>query len=126
MKNFFVVAAIFISSGLFAQHDSTKSLEEVTVTANKYSVKTTETGKLITIINRQEIERSGSRDLAQVITELGGVFISGYSHNPGKEKNMYLRGAKPEHTLITIDGIPVNDASAIGSNLISAIFQLIM
>jgi vitamin B12 transporter len=71
---------------------------------------------VVTIITRQEIEHAGSRDLSQVITELGGVFINGYTNNAGKEKNIYLRGAKVDYTLITIDGVPVYDASGIGSN----------
>lgn len=115
MRKIFSVAAIFFCSQLRSQ-DTTKTLEEVTLTANKYSIKTTETGKVVTIINRQDMEHAGSRDLAQVITEIGGVFINGYSSNGGKEKNIYLRGAKVEYTLITIDGVPVYDATGIGSN----------
>jgi len=115
MRKIFAVTALIISSQTFAQ-DSTRTLEEVTLTASKFSTKTSETGKLVTIINRQDIERAGSRDLAQVITELGGVFINGFNSNAGKEKNIYFRGAKPEHTLITVNGIPVYDASGIGSN----------
>jgi vitamin B12 transporter len=119
MRKIFVVAAISISSHLFAQvvpQDSSRLMSEVTLTASKFSIKTTETGKVVTVITRQEIEHAGSRDLAQVITELGGVFINGFNSNPGKEKNIYLRGAKVDYTLITIDGVPVYDASGIGSN----------
>ena len=115
MRKISVVAALFISSHSFAQ-DSTKTLEELTLTASKYSTKTTQTGKVVTIISRQDIEKAGSRDLAQVISELGGTFINGSLGNAGKEKNIYLRGAKVEHTLITIDGVPVYDATGIGSN----------
>lgn len=116
MRKIFVVAAVFISSQLQAQQDTTHLLGEVTVTATKYSTKTTETGKIVTVITRQDIEHAGSRDLSQVITELGGVFINGYTNNAGKEKNIYLRGAKVDYTLITIDGVPLYDASGIGSN----------
>lgn len=115
MRKILTVAAIFISSFVSAQ-DSSKVLGEVTVTATKYSTKTTETGKVVTLISRQQIEHAGSRDLAQVISELGGVFVNGYTNNAGKEKNIYLRGARVDYTLITIDGVPVYDASAIGSN----------
>ena len=113
MKKNFFVAALIIGSQLHAQQDT---LDNLTITANKFSAKTTETGKVVIIINRQQLEKAGSRDLAQVITELGGVFINGYTNNAGKEKNIYLRGAKVDHTLITVDGIPVYDASGIGSN----------
>lgn len=115
MRKIFAVAAMIISSQLFAQ-DSSKLMDEVTLTASKFSTKTTQTGKVVTLITRQDIEHAGSRDLAQVITELGGVFINGFNSNLGKEKNIYLRGAKVDYTLITIDGVPVYDASGIGSN----------
>ncbi len=113
MKKVFAVAALFTCSQLHAQQDT---LDNVTVTATKYSAKTTETGKVVIAISRQQLEHAGSRDLAQVITELGGVFINGYTNNAGKEKNIYLRGAKVDYTLITVDGVPVYDASGIGSN----------
>ena len=112
MRKFFAVTAFLIGSQLHAQD----TLENVTLTASKFSTKTTETGKVVITINRQQIEKAGSRDLAQVITELGGVFINGYTNNAGKDKSIYLRGAKVDYTLITIDGIPVYDASGIGSN----------
>jgi vitamin B12 transporter len=122
MRKFFAVTALFVSSQLAAQgvgkneDTTTKTMDQVIVTASKFSVKTTETGKVVTVITREELEKAGSRDLAQVITELGGVFINGYNSNAGKEKNIYLRGAKVDYTLITIDGVPVYDASGIGSN----------
>lgn len=112
MRKFLAVTALFIGSQLQAQD----TLDNVTLTATKFSTKTTETGKVVVTINRQMIEKAGSRDLAQVITELGGVFINGYTNNAGKEKNIYLRGAKVDYTLITVDGVPVYDASGIGSN----------
>ena len=113
MRSIFSVAALITCSQALAQQDT---LAPVTLTANKYSTKTTETGKVVTIISRQDLERAGSRDLAQAITEFGGAFINGYTSNAGKEKNIYLRGARVDHTLITIDGVPVYDASGIGSN----------
>jgi vitamin B12 transporter len=122
-KHFFVVAAVSISSQLFAQvapahrEDSIiTSLDEVILTANKYPNKTSLTGKVVTIITKEQLERSGGKDLSQLLTEQAGVFISGANSNAGKDKSIYLRGASVEHTLITIDGIPVYDPSGIGSN----------
>ena len=65
MRKFFVVAALIIGSHSFAQQeDSTKLMNEVTLTASKFSIKTTQTGKVVTVITRQDIEHAGSRDLA--------------------------------------------------------------
>src|SRR5258705_13764042 len=114
-KKFFVVAAIMISSLLQAQQD-TSLLDEVVITANKYPNKTSLTGKVVTIITKEQLERSGGKDLSQVLTEQAGIYIGGANSNAGKDKSLYLRGAKVEHTLITIDGVTVYDPSVIVSN----------
>ena len=121
MKRIFLVAALSISSHLLAQQaltsaDSATTLNEVIVSANKYPNKTSLTGKVVTVITRKDIEQAGGKDLAQVINEHGGVYINGANSNPGKDKSVFIRGARVEHSLITIDGVPVYDASGIGSN----------
>lgn len=115
-RHFFVVAAVFISSQLKAQDTTGRSLDEVVLTANKFPNKTSLTGKVVTIITKEELEKSGGKDLSQVLTEQAGVFISGANSNAGKDKSIYLRGASVEYTLITIDGIPVYDPAGIGNN----------
>ena len=120
---FFAVAAVMISGVLQAQlvptlrKDSTTTLlDEVVLTANKYLNKTSLTGKIITIISHEQLEKSGGKDLSQLLTEQAGIFISGANSNAGKDKSLYLRGGYVSHTLITIDGIPVYDPSGIGGN----------
>src|SRR6187549_4170315 len=114
-KKFLIVAAAFIGSQLSAQQD-TSLLNAVVMTANKYPNKTSLTGKVLTIITKEQLENSGGKDLSQVLTEQTGVYIGGANSNAGKDKSLYLRGAKVEHTLITIDGVPVYDPSGIGNN----------
>src|SRR6476469_7882396 len=115
-KQLFLAAALAATVAATAQDTTQKTLDEVVVTANKFPNKTSLTGKVITVITQQDLERAGARDLAQVLTEQGGVYLNGAFSNPGKDKSVYLRGAKVDHTLITIDGVPVYDASGIGSN----------
>src|SRR5574339_590324 len=114
-KKFLIVAAVFIGSQLSAQQD-TSLLDEVVITANKYPNKTSLTGKVVTIITKEQLEHSGGKDLSQILTEQAGIYIGGANSNAGKDKSLYLRGAKIEHTLITIDGVPVYDPGGIGSN----------
>jgi len=121
-KKFLIVAAAFIGSQLSAQlvpairEQDTSLLDEVVITANKYPNKTSLTGKVVIIITKEQLERSGGKDLSQILTEQAGVYIGGANSNAGKDKSLYLRGAKVEHTLITIDGVPVYDPSGIGNN----------
>lgn len=113
-KIFFAVAAIIFSSQLFAQGDTTaRSLDEVVITATKSSVKQSQTGKVITVIDRATLDRSFGKDLAQLLTEQAGLVINGATSNPGKDKSVFLRGAKNDYTVILVNGLPVTDASGV-------------
>ena len=101
-KKIFIAAAVLISSYAQAQ-DSTKLLDSAT-------------GKVLNVITQEELQKAGGRDITQLITEKTGVYINGFNSNIGKDKSVYVRGANPAFTLITIDGIPVYDASGIGGN----------
>lgn len=94
----------------------TSSLDEVVVTANKFPLKTSRTGKVVNIITREQLEKAGGKDLSQLLNEQVGIYMNGANSNPGKDKTVFIRGAKIDYTLITIDGVPVYDASGIGGN----------
>lgn len=118
MKIFQTLIALAVSQNIFAQTDSLSSnqLNEVVVTATKYPKKSSETGKVITVITRQQLDRSQGKDLSQLLNEQAGISVNGAGSNLAKDKSIYVRGARPEYTLITIDGVPVYDASGVNSN----------
>ncbi len=99
-----------------AQQDSLalSNLDEVVITATKFPKNQSETGKVLTVIDEEQLSRSAGKDLAQVLNEQVGIVITGANSNPGKDKSVYLRGAKSEYTLVLLDGIPLNDPSSIG------------
>ena len=111
-----LLAAIATGQSLNAQHDSafTQQLERVTVTATKFPAKSTQTGKVVTIIDEATLSRSLGKDLSQVLTEQAGLVINGATSNPGKDKSVFLRGAKNDYTVILVNGIPVTDPSGVG------------
>ncbi len=110
-KRFFVVAALLIASQLQAQ-DST-ALDEVVVTANKYPQKQSETGKVITVINRREIEQNSGKTLNELLNMVAGTTIIGANNVLGTNNTVSIRGASAGNVLILVDGIPVNDPSVI-------------
>ena len=113
----FVVAAAFISTELAAQtaeEDSVKSLDKVVITATKYPTRQSNTGKLVSVITREQIEKSAGKDLAQLLNEQTGITVNGSFSNPGKDKSIFFRGASSNYTLILLDGIPLNDPSGTG------------
>ncbi|MBX2969864.1 MAG: TonB-dependent receptor [Cyclobacteriaceae bacterium] len=98
-----------------AQQDtlSTTTLREVVVTATKFPKSVSETGKVLTIIDEEQISRSAGKDLAQLLNEQVGMVINGANSNPAKDKSVFLRGAAGKYTLILVDGVPVNDPGGI-------------
>ncbi|HKO78936.1 MAG TPA: TonB-dependent receptor plug domain-containing protein, partial [Chitinophagaceae bacterium] len=115
-KIFFVVAAIIISSQLQAQEDTTgKVLDEVILTANKFEQKQSQTGKVVTVISKERIEKSSGKTVAQILNEQAGIAIAGAYNTAGSVQTVFMRGASSGRTLILLDGIPVNDPSMINN-----------
>jgi vitamin B12 transporter len=110
----------------FAQDDSTriKLLDQAVVTATKYPVKLSETGKVLTIISHQQVEQSAGKDLSQLLTEQTGILVNGAYSNPGKDKSTYTLGASNDYTLILVDGLPITDPSGIGGALDLRLFPM--
>lgn len=112
-KKIFVVAAIILSSRLTGQVQDTtgKTLDEVVLTANKYPKKQSETGKVITVINREQLERNSGRSVAEIINTVAGTTIIGANNNLGTNLRTGIRGSSDGNVLILVDGIPTNDPS---------------
>jgi vitamin B12 transporter len=111
---------------VLAQDDSSriKLLDQAVVTATKYPVKLSETGKVLSIISRQQVERSAGKDLSQLLTEQTGILVNGAYSNPGKDKSTYTLGASNDYTLILVDGLPITDPSGIGGALDLRLFPM--
>ena len=99
-----------------AQQDSVRStaLNEVVITATKFPKNVNETAKVLTVIDEEQLSRSTGKDVSQLLNEQVGLIINGANSNPGKDKGVFLRGAGSAYTLITLDGIPINDPSGVG------------
>ncbi len=128
-KIFFVLAAVIISNQLLAQ-DSSKllrlkvvepgvswvtidSLNPVVVTANKYPQKQSQTGKVLTVIDQQQLEKSSGKNLGELLNTAVGTTIVGSSNVSGTNQTISIRGSSAGNVLLLIDGIPVNDPSVI-------------
>lgn len=121
-KKIFIVAAIFFSSQLIAQDSiivneefPTTSIEltRVIVTANKYPQKQSQTGKTVTVISKEMIERSKGKTISELLNQQAGLTVVGAANVLGTNQDVYLRGAAVGKTLILIDGVPYYDASSI-------------
>ena len=127
-KKFLFIATLITSAFVVDAQtfDTTKNniLDEVVVTANKIPQKQSTTGKVISVISREQIERSSGRTVPQLLNEEAGITISGALSNIGTNQTVFMRGASSGRTLILVDGIPVNDPTSITNDFDINIFSL--
>jgi len=105
-----------LSTCAYAQvQDSVKvtSLDEVVVSDTKFALRQEKSGKIISLITAQELQKKSGQNLATVLSQIAGVEINGNQSANGKNLGYYIRGGKNRQVLILIDGIPVTDASGI-------------
>ncbi len=115
-KKILLVTAVIISSQLYAQDSTKKTLDEVVVTATKTPIKQSQTGKVVSVIDQVTLQRSGGKTITEILNYEAGLYINGANNTLGTNPDVYLRGASSGNTLILLDGIPVNDPSLINNS----------
>ena len=118
-KHLFVLALLAGSQAAYAQNfqDTVRrSLDEVVVTATKYPVKQALTGKVLDVITHEQLEKSGGKQLGEVLNTQAGIVVAGAQNNLGTGQSIYIQGAEAGKTLILIDGIPAYDPSGTSTN----------
>ncbi len=105
-----------MTSCVFAQENDSSAvnqLKEVVITDTKFAQSKEKSGKVITTISQEEIQKKSGQNLVQILNQVAGVEINGSNSVAGKNLGYYIRGGKNNQVLILIDGIPVTDASGI-------------
>ncbi|GAA4062460.1 TonB-dependent vitamin B12 receptor [Flavobacterium cheonanense] len=117
-KNFIRISAIVAlmsTCGYAQEKDSTKvnQLQELVISDTKFAQSKEKSGKVITKISAQELQKKSGQSLATVLSSVAGVEINGNQSANGKNLGYYIRGGKNQQVLVLIDGNPVTDASGI-------------
>ncbi|QXV64398.1 TonB-dependent receptor [Mucilaginibacter sp. 21P] len=99
----FTLPAIIV----FGQTDTSRTLHEVSVNANKALVVPSITP--VQQINSQDFIKSGSFNVADAVRTLSGVNIKDYG-GIGGIKTISVRGLGAGHTAVFYDGLQLNDA----------------
>ncbi len=93
--------------------EKTTILEEVVVTATRIEEPVEEVASSVTVITKKEIESKKARTVLEVLKSVPGLDIS-QSGGSGQLTDIFIRGAKSEHTLVMIDGVEMNDPMSPG------------
>ncbi len=97
----------------YAFGEEAQEMDVIVVTANRSETALHEVGSSITVITREEIEQRQQPffiDLLRTVPSLDVVRNGG----PGGLTYVGIRGDKPEHTLVLMDGVRMNDPASTG------------
>ncbi|HEY0608806.1 MAG TPA: TonB-dependent receptor [Chitinophaga sp.] len=114
----FIQAVVMLTVCTHANaQDSSRAnhLNEVVVTATKFAKKAGESGKVVTVISSDYLQKNSGKSLSSILNSQAGLVVNGAENAPGTNQDVYMRGASTGNTLVLIDGIPVNDASQISN-----------
>lgn len=107
------LAQIFSMNASFAQQGEV--LDEVVIMATKNDQKQSQTSKVVTLITREQLDRSAGKTLPELLSEQAGVVVSGATSNQGLNKGLFIRGAGTAYAVVLIDGIVVANPSGVAS-----------
>jgi vitamin B12 transporter len=88
-----------------AQQDS---LPRVVITATRVATPAGAGISASTTIDRAFIERSGVRDVSELLRLVPGAVVA-RSGGPGAQSSLFLRGGENDYVRVLVDGVPVND-----------------
>ncbi|WP_431295118.1 TonB-dependent receptor plug domain-containing protein [Pedobacter sp. P26] len=118
------LAQLMIGQLANAQTQDSLQLKDVVISATKNDQKQSQTGKVVTIISREVLDRSNGKSLPDLLSEQAGIVISGGNSNQGKDKSIFTRGALSGYTLVLIDGIVQNDPASISGTFDLRLFSI--
>lgn len=110
------IALAAFGGAAFAQEEKAKDLGEVVVTGNRFETPIEKSGKVIYKITQDQIAKLPGRTVADLLNTLPGINVDGAFGTPGTNLDYSIRGGRNRHTLVLIDGLPINDASAISND----------
>ncbi len=84
-------------------------LKEVVVTATKVPMESERLGMSVEVITAEEIERSGSTDLIDVLERVAGLNVVQTGSRGSNTNALFTRGGESDYNLVLIDGIQVSN-----------------
>lgn len=91
--------------------DSENTLGEIVVTATRTARTADDSLASVSVITRQDIERSQAQSVQDLLRGMPGVSIAN-NGGAGKATSLFLRGAESDHVLVLIDGVKVGSATS--------------
>ncbi|MGB1269090.1 MAG: TonB-dependent receptor plug domain-containing protein [Flavobacteriaceae bacterium] len=109
----------FLAYTTYAQEKTQDSVTieqlETVVLDTKFKLNREKSGKVIYTISQNDLAKVKGQSLAQTISTVSGIEITGAKSNAGSVLGYRVRGGNSRQVVILIDGIQVNDPSNINA-----------
>jgi len=115
-----LVSVFFLPGSVTATAQEPVRTEPVVVTATRIEEKVSEQASPVSVVTREEIDLSGSGLVGDALQGIPGVDIQ-RKGSPGNMENIKIRGGLASHTLVLIDGFPVNSPAIDGAYDVSTL-----
>ena len=92
------------------QWDNRKGIPCLTISKTSNTSDFSESSVSKTIIGREEIDKSGAVDVVDILKYVEGLDIK-QNGQKGQLTSLFMRGTNSNHTLVLVNGIPINDQS---------------
>lgn len=110
MKYLFLLGtALAVSTPALAD----EAADPIVVTATREPTPVTQVGQSVSVVTRDEIERTQATTALDVLARLPGVAFT-QSGGFGQPASVFIRGADNAQSLVLIDGVVVNDPGDVG------------
>ncbi len=103
----------------FTMTADTLLLPEVSVSAKAPLSALSSVSPSVTVISREEIEKSGAQTVTELLAGTPGVYVKSYGSS-GAQQSISIRGSEASQVLILVDGAAINGAQS-GSAQINAV-----
>ncbi|MCG5539966.1 MULTISPECIES: TonB-dependent receptor domain-containing protein [unclassified Halorhodospira] len=111
------VAAGLIVGSVPAMADTdgeSAQLAPLVVTPTRMTQTVDESLSSVSVIDRDEIDRQQPRQVSDLLQGRAGTSLA--SNGPfGKDTSLFMRGTESDHTLLLVDGVPMNSATSGGA-----------
>ena len=103
-------SALLALGGIAASHAQSTEVPQVIVTATRTAQTADQSLAAVTVITREDIERSGADTIADVLRGRPGISLTN-NGGVGKATSVLLRGTESDHVAVLIDGVKVGSAT---------------
>jgi vitamin B12 transporter len=108
------VLCLLLSLTSVAEELPPEPRDNIVVTATRSPISVNDAIVPVTVITRQDIERSLAADLAELLRFEAGLDLARHG-GPGQSTSLFLRGTESNHTLVLIDGVRINPGTVGGA-----------